>query len=67
MPTCEPLIDPFDFAGVKLAVVELKVIISLIVWSFEFHETPPALSSFKGDDMNTHRCQQVYFRLAEAK
>ena len=50
----------------KLAVVELRVIISLIVWSFELHETPAELSSFDGDDMNTHRCQQVYLRLAKA-
>ncbi len=55
----EQAIDPRNSAGMKLAVVELKVIISTLVWSFEFHETPPSLSSFDGDYMNTHRFQQV--------
>ncbi|TVY82882.1 Cytochrome P450 monooxygenase TRI13 [Lachnellula suecica] len=49
--------------GIKLAVLELRVIITLLVWSFEMLPTPELLSGFKGDDMNTHRAQQVYLRL----
>lgn len=49
--------------GVKLAVLELRVILTLLVWSFEMLPTPEGISGFKGDDMNTHRAQQVYLRL----
>lgn len=44
-------------------MLELRVIITLLAWSFEMHPTPAPLSGFKGDDMNTHRAQQVYLRL----
>ncbi|KAG2000852.1 hypothetical protein GB937_010771 [Aspergillus fischeri] len=60
-------LGPRGCFGIKLAVLELKVIITLIVWSFELQKTPPSLSGFGGDDMNTYRAQQVYLRLVEAK
>lgn len=53
--------------GIKLAVIELKVIVTMVVWSFELHETPLELSSFKGYDVNTHRAQQTYLRLVRTK
>ena len=52
--------------GVRLAVAELKLVISLIAWNFELQGLPAAVNSFKADDMNTHRAQQVYVRLSEA-
>jgi len=52
---------------VRLAVAELKLVISLLVWNFELMSLPEAVSGFKADDMNTHRAQQVYLRLAEPK
>ncbi|KAI5195466.1 hypothetical protein E4T39_08210 [Aureobasidium subglaciale] len=54
------------YFGIKLAMLELRVIITLIVWSFELQQVASSLCGFKGDDTNTHRAQQVYLRLAEA-
>ncbi|KAI9687173.1 MAG: hypothetical protein M1822_002584 [Bathelium mastoideum] len=51
--------------GTKLAVLELKIFVTLIVWTFEFHELPPVLADLKGNDKNTHRPQHVYVRLKE--
>ncbi|KAF1948160.1 cytochrome P450 [Byssothecium circinans] len=49
--------------GIKLAILELKVIITMIVWTFELQETPIELSSSKAHDVNTHRPEQTYLRL----
>ncbi|KUJ09019.1 cytochrome P450 [Mollisia scopiformis] len=49
--------------GIKLGILELRVIITMIVWTFVLQKTPPALSSLKGVDVNTHRAQQTYIRL----
>jgi cytochrome P450 len=51
--------------GIKLATLELRLIITLIVWTFELLLTPDSLSSFAGDDVNTHRPQQTFLRLKE--
>jgi hypothetical protein len=34
--------------------MNLKVVIALVVWSFELLKTPPALSSYDGLDMFAH-------------
>lgn len=52
--------------GRKLATLELKIIMTLIIWTFELQPTPAALSSFLGQDGVTHEPQQCYLRLAEA-
>ncbi|KAI1387795.1 cytochrome P450 [Hypoxylon trugodes] len=51
--------------GTKLASLELKIIITLIVWCFELQETPTSLSGFGAHDKNTRRPQQVYLKLKE--
>jgi hypothetical protein len=50
-------------SGIKLAILELKIIITMIVWEFDLQDTPAQLSSFKAHDMNTHRPDQTYLRL----
>ncbi|RYP45088.1 hypothetical protein DL768_008519 [Monosporascus sp. mg162] len=52
--------------GSKFATLELKVIITLIMWCFELLPIPPALAGFEGHDKNTKRAQKVFIRLAEA-
>ncbi|KAK5122321.1 hypothetical protein LTR85_004232 [Meristemomyces frigidus] len=56
-----------DCTGRKLASLELKIIMTLIIWDFELLPTPPALSSFAGQDKITHVPQQCYLRLAAAR
>lgn len=51
--------------GSKFAILELRMIITLVTWCFHLQETPPSLSGFAGHDQNTKRAQQVYMRLAE--
>ncbi|KAK4548598.1 hypothetical protein LTR36_009508 [Oleoguttula mirabilis] len=51
----------------KLASLELKIIMTLIVWNFELKPTPPPLSSFAGLDKITHVPQQCYLQLATAR
>lgn len=51
--------------GSKFAMLELRMIITLVVWFFHLEATPPSLSSFAGHDRNTKRAQQVYVRLPE--
>ncbi|KAK5135427.1 hypothetical protein LTR08_005215 [Meristemomyces frigidus] len=53
--------------GRRLASLELKIMVTLIIWNFELHPTPAALSSFAGQDKLTHAPQQCYLRLAEVK
>ncbi|KAL4734227.1 cytochrome P450 [Aspergillus similis] len=50
--------------GSKFAMLELRMIITLVVWCFRLNKTPPSLSSFAGHDQNTKRAQQVYLRLS---
>ncbi|KAJ0418303.1 cytochrome P450 [Aspergillus carlsbadensis] len=51
--------------GSKFAMLELRMIITLVLWCFHLEQTPPSLSSFAGHDQNTKRAQQVYLRLSE--
>ncbi|KAI8632916.1 cytochrome P450 [Xylariaceae sp. FL1651] len=51
--------------GIKLAKLELTMIITMIVWSFELKPPPAELLSFAAIDKNTHRPQHTYVRLAE--
>ncbi|KAK5997603.1 Cytochrome P450 monooxygenase TRI13 [Cladobotryum mycophilum] len=51
--------------GSKFAALELKIIITLILWSFDLQEIPPPLRGFEGHDKNTKRAQKVFIRLAE--
>jgi hypothetical protein len=49
--------------GRRLASMELKIVLTLIIWKFELLPTPRELSSFMGHDVNTHVPQQCYLRL----
>ncbi|KAI1173283.1 cytochrome P450 [Nemania sp. FL0916] len=51
--------------GIKLAKLELSMIITMIVWSFELKPPPSELITFAAIDKNTHRPQSTYVRLAE--
>lgn len=47
-------------------MLELRVILTMIVLSFEMRDIPQELSSMKAHDVNTHRAEMVYLRLAES-
>ncbi|KAM3418109.1 hypothetical protein BST61_g6314 [Cercospora zeina] len=49
--------------GKKWALVEIKIILTLIFWHFELLPTPPELSSNRPTDVLTHRPEQNYLRL----
>jgi hypothetical protein len=49
--------------GTKLAVIELKIVITLIVWQFELQSLPEKLGGFEAQDKNTHRPKVLYLRL----
>jgi cytochrome P450 len=52
--------------GRRLAYMELRILLTLIVWNFEFLPCPPELSSYAGKDGLTHRPQQCYARIRRA-
>ena len=49
--------------GKKLAYIELRIMIVLVVWTFELKKTPPELSGYEAVDKLTHRPQQCFVRL----
>ncbi|OHF02267.1 cytochrome P450 [Colletotrichum orchidophilum] len=49
--------------GKRLAYVELRILVSLIVWNFEILECPEALSGYEGKDVVTHKPIKNYVRL----
>lgn len=53
--------------GRKLAYVALRIIFTLIVFNFELEPLPEQLASLKAIDKLTHRPQNVYLRLNEAR
>ncbi|KAK0327107.1 hypothetical protein LTR54_003128 [Friedmanniomyces endolithicus] len=53
--------------GRKLASLELKIIILLVVWTFDLLPIPESMASFAAKDMMTHTPQHCYVRLAAAK
>jgi len=56
-----------DRVGRKLASLELKIIILLVVWTFDLLPIPESMASFAAKDMMTHTPQRCYVRLASAK
>ena len=51
--------------GKKWALLEIKIILTLIFWNFELLPTPPELSSHVACDGVTHRPRDTYVRLKE--
>ncbi|KAF6825325.1 cytochrome p450 monooxygenase [Colletotrichum musicola] len=49
--------------GKRLAYVELRILLSLIVWNFEILKCPEALSGYEGRDGVTHKPVKNYIRL----
>ncbi|TRX96048.1 hypothetical protein FHL15_003190 [Xylaria flabelliformis] len=58
---------PRGCLGRKFATLELKMVITLIVWNFMLEPTPKELSSFGAQDLMAHTPQQCYIRLAKAR
>jgi len=54
-------------SGIKLGVLELRIVVTLFVWSFEMRKTPVNLSCFNGHDVNTHKPKQTHLRLSGVK
>ena len=48
--------------GRRLALMEMRIIIAMLVWRFELVETPPALSSYTGLEGIARVPQQCYIR-----
>jgi hypothetical protein len=53
--------------GRKLAEIELRILLVLLVWNFDLQPTPAELSSYRAVDKVTHQPQQCFVRLAPAK
>ncbi|KAI1135165.1 cytochrome P450 [Hypoxylon sp. FL0543] len=51
--------------GRKMAYVQLKILVTLVVWSFELHKCPEKLSGYAASDKVTHVPQQCYARLSK--
>lgn len=48
--------------GRKMAYVEMKLLITQIVWTFQLHKCPEELSSYAAIDKMTHVPQQCYIK-----
>lgn len=53
--------------GKRLVYVEMRVLLTLIVWNFELLLCSTALSSYKSILITTHEPQQCYVRLREIR
>ncbi|TDZ35852.1 Cytochrome P450 monooxygenase TRI13 [Colletotrichum spinosum] len=53
--------------GKRLACVELRIILSLIVWNFEILRCPEALSGYEAKDYVTHKPLKNYVRLRKVE
>lgn len=60
-------LGPRGCFGRRLAYLQMRIILVLIIWNFELLPCPAELSSFEAIDMMTTRPKQCYIRLAKAK
>ena len=51
--------------GKRLVYVEMRILLALVVWNFEFLSCPPALSGYKSILITTNEPRQCYVRLRE--
>lgn len=51
--------------GKRLAYVEIKIFLTVIMWNFELLKCPPALSGYKSNLYMTHEPRSCYVRLRE--
>ncbi|KAK3659996.1 hypothetical protein LTR56_000922 [Elasticomyces elasticus] len=52
--------------GRKLALLEMNILFTLVIWNLELLTVPDKLSTFAAKDVMTHVPQHCYLRLAEA-
>lgn len=48
-------------------MLELRMILTMITWTFKLEALPDSLATFKAVDVNTHRAEAVNLKLAEVK
>ena len=60
-------LGPRSCFGRKLAYVEMRIMLVLILWHFELKKAPPELSGYAGVDTLTHKPQQCFVRLGLAQ
>lgn len=53
--------------GRRMAYVQMRQLLTLIVWQFELHKCPEALSSYAATDKMAHMPQSCYIRPVKAK
>jgi len=53
-------LGPRGCYGRRLAYLELRLILMLVVWNFELQKCPVGLSSYASVDKLTHAPQQCY-------
>ncbi|KAH9844889.1 Cytochrome-P450 monooxygenase [Teratosphaeria destructans] len=51
--------------GKRLAYVEIKIFLTIMIWNFELLECPPALSGYQSNLNMTHEPKSCYVRLRE--
>jgi cytochrome P450 len=51
--------------GKRLAYVEMKIFLIMMIWNFELLKCPPALSGYKSNLYMTHEPRSCYVRLRE--
>jgi cytochrome P450 len=59
-------LGPRGCFGRRPAYLELRLVIVLLIWNFEFQALPAYLNTYAAVDKLTHQPQQVYIRLATA-
>ncbi|THW15465.1 cytochrome P450 [Aureobasidium pullulans] len=59
-------IESDDFAGRKLAYIELRMLVVFIVWNFELLQVSEELGTYRAVDRITHQPQKCYLRLKKA-
>ncbi|KAI1345362.1 cytochrome P450 [Xylaria sp. FL0043] len=57
---------PRGCAGRRLAYMELRIVLVLLVWNFVFEACPPELSSYQATEYFTTVPEQCYVKLREA-
>ena len=52
--------------GRKLAYLEMRIVVAILVWNFDFATCPPELSSYKGINKATTVPEQCFVKLNKA-
>jgi cytochrome P450 len=56
-------LGPRGCYGRRMAYLELKLVLVLIIWNFELQKCPPELNNYSAEDKVVHAPQQSYVRL----